>query len=110
MPEQRPFRILLLEDNPQDAFLLRAALERAGLHDLQILHAERLAEALQMLTANTVDLILTDLNLPDSLGLETVAELARNTTNIPILVLTGHSDADSERELLQHGASGKLSK
>ena len=110
MLEQRPLRVLLLEDNPQDAFLLRAALERAGLHYLQLLHAERLADALQLLTTDTVDLILTDLNLPDSIGLETVAELARNTTDVPILVLTGQSDPDLERELLQHGASGKLSK
>ena len=110
MPEQRHLRILVLEDNPHDLFLLRAALTRVGFDTVELVHVERLSDGLRFLRQATVDLILTDLNLPDSTGPETVRTLAREAGAVPILVLTGYSDPDLEGELRQQGASGQVPK
>jgi CheY-like chemotaxis protein len=110
MTEQRHIRILVVEDNPQDVFLLRAALPGAGLQNVELVHTERLADALQIVRQDVMDVILTDLNLPDSMGLETVRALARQADNTPVLVLTGESNPELQRELLQNGASAQVSK
>ena len=110
MAERAHLRILMLEDNLQDVFLLRASLQKVGFRDFKLLHAERLSEVPPLVQGSAPDLIITDLNLPDSMGVDTVRKLARQADGIPILVLTGHSDAKLEPELLQNGAAGQMSK
>ena len=110
MSDQAHPRILLVEDNPQDVFLFRAALARGGLQGVQLMHAERVADALRIIQRNSVDLIVTDLNLPDSGGVETVRAFAGTPEHVPILVLTGYTDADSDPEIFRNGASAHVSK
>src|SRR6202521_2566379 len=84
-------RILLIEDDELFAGLVRANLERAHWADLSIEQAPTLRDALVRLEGGGFDLVVTDLNLPDSKGLETLESLVRATDRL-ILVLTGESD------------------
>lgn len=79
-------RILLVEDSRSDARLLEATLQDAGVHRFQLTHVERLDEALAALGEGGIDIVLLDLHLPDSQGLETLAELKREQPGVPVVV------------------------
>ena len=110
MSEAGSLCILVLEDSPQDAFLLRVRLSKLAGGRIELLHVERLSEALAMLGNRRVDLVLTDLNLPDSLGLDTVRALARHAGSVPIVVLFGCNTPEIAHQLTAAGAWGHLSK
>ena len=109
MIDSANIRILLLEDSPLDVFLERAALLRI-LPVAQLRLAERLSEAVALLQQHTFDLVMTDLNLPDSCGLETLHELVPHTSGAPIIVLTGESHSPLLGRLHKFGASAHISK
>lgn len=69
----KPARLLLIEDNPGDVRLIREYLRDTGKVSFLIEHADRLAPGLEILRRGGVDLVLLDLSLPDSSGLETLA-------------------------------------
>ena len=102
--------ILLVEDSPQDAFLLRTRLSRLVDGKLELLHAERLGEALALLRQHPVDLVLTDLSLPDSLGVDTVRALVEQAGGVPVVVLFGCSTPEIAEQLTGAGAWGHISK
>jgi DNA-binding NarL/FixJ family response regulator len=110
MTDPSSIRVLVLEDSPQDVFLLRAALAKVPLAKVELLHAERLCDALSLLEQHAVDLVLTDLNLPDSMGLETVSELVGKASGVPVVVLAGYNPPEAAKQLTQAGASGCISK
>jgi DNA-binding response OmpR family regulator len=85
-------RLLLVEDNPSDARLLCEALEDYPLQKFEIERAERLEEAVALLARMPFDVILQDLNLPDSSGMETCRQISRAAGRTPIIVLTGADD------------------
>src|SRR6185295_4247289 len=84
-------RVLLLEDDTTFAELVRANLMRATWGNVVLEHVSTLAAALARLDAGGIDLVISDLNLPDSKGLETIESLARSTDRL-ILVLTGERE------------------
>jgi PAS domain S-box-containing protein len=107
---ESPLRILLVEDNPQDADLLRETLVTVDA-SLEIRHVERLQQALECLhTATPLDAILLDLLLPDSLGLETLKQIDLAAPHLPILVLTGVEDEVLGVEAVRLGAQDYLVK
>ena len=108
MPE--PTRILLVEDSRSDARLLEATLQDAGVHRFRLTHVERLAEALAALAGGGFDVVLLDLHLPDSQGLDTLAELEREHPGVPVVVLTGLDDEDLAVRAVQAGAQDYLMK
>ncbi len=81
--------ILLIEDNQADARLIQELLREDSLVDFHIQVAPRLADGLEYLAQTDIDLVLLDLSLPDSHGLETVEQLVEVVQAIPIVVLTG---------------------
>jgi two-component system response regulator PilR (NtrC family) len=109
MNEERTARILLLEDNPDDVFLLQQALLRPP-SKWEVLHAELLKEALDILRGGHVDIILTDLRVPDGMGLEIVQKLSEAAAGAPIIVFTGCIDDHLQQELTKAGASECLVK
>jgi diguanylate cyclase (GGDEF)-like protein len=111
MPEER-VRVLLVEDNPGDARLIREMLAGPAYFGAtyQLAHAEKLARATQMGSNEHCDVILLDLNLPDSSGLETLASLNETFPEIPIIVLTGLNDAELTLQSVQHGAQDYVTK
>jgi signal transduction histidine kinase len=109
-PERhRALRILLVEDNPGDARLLREFL-RDGTLPFELTHAERLTEARRALRERPVDVILLDLSLPDASGMETVRGMLAAADNVPILVLTGLDDQELAVRAVQSGAQDYLVK
>lgn len=103
-------RLLVVEDNPTDAMLLRDLLSelRGIVYDVAL--AERLGEALQLLSASPYDLALLDLGLPDSQGLETFVRLHKAVPSIPVIVLTGLEDETVGVRALQLGSQDYLVK
>jgi PAS domain S-box-containing protein len=108
MPEN-PVQILLVEDSPSDALLVREALRAASLH-FRLSQAERLGEGIERLGARRFDLVLLDLGLPDSYGLETLAAVQRQARGVPVVVLTGTSDEALALRAVQQGAQDYLVK
>jgi signal transduction histidine kinase len=102
--------VLLVEDNRSDARLLEATLQDAGGHRFRFTHVQRLAGALAALAGGGVDLVLLDLNLPDSQGLDTLAELQRERPGVPVVVLTGLNDEELAVKAVQAGAQDYLPK
>jgi PAS domain S-box-containing protein len=84
-----PVRILLIEDNTGDAFLIKRAVGELPEPRPTLVHAKSLTEGLTQLKAHQFDLVLTDLNLPDSDGLDTCRTLCETHAELPIVVLTG---------------------
>ncbi len=105
-----PIRLLLIEDSPGDARLIQEALTGDEAPTFQVVWASRLAEGLERLAHDSFDVILLDLSLPDSHGLETFLTVHARVTSIPIIVLTGLSDEQFALEAVQKGAQDYLGK
>jgi len=110
MNNQETICLLLVEDNPLDVFLFREALAKLSDTRVQLIHAERVTEALALLRQHAVDLVLTDLNLPDATGREAVQRLVAEAAGVPVLALTGQQDKELEARLLRDGACRVLAK
>jgi signal transduction histidine kinase len=106
----RAIRVLLVEDNPGDANLVRSVLRRADRAGYLLEHAEDLAAALCHLESTGFDVILLDLSLPDSFGLDTLKQVHTHASETPILVLTGNEDEALGVQSVQAGAEDYLVK
>jgi diguanylate cyclase (GGDEF)-like protein/PAS domain S-box-containing protein len=102
--------LLLVEDNPGDARLLREMLNEQGLHDTELTHVEHLGAAESHLAGSEVDIILLDLGLPDARGLEAVRRTHKAAPHVPLVVLTGMDDENLAAQSLQEGAQDYLVK
>ena len=107
-----PIRVLLIEDNPEDARQLQEAFAKAneGSVSFVLTHADRLASGLQQLARGNVDLILLDLTLPDSKELDTLVMVHATAPRLPIVVLTASDDEALALKALQRGAQDYLVK
>jgi PAS domain S-box-containing protein len=103
-------RLLLVEDNPGDARLLREMFKEQGSHDTEVTHVESLAEAEKHLAAREFDIILLDLGLPDAEGLGAVRRARAAAPRVPLVVLTGLDDESLAVQALQEGAQDYLVK
>jgi PAS domain S-box-containing protein len=103
-------RTLVVEDNPGDAVLLQAALEKIADASFATTHVETLADALARLAAAKFDVVLLDLGLPDSCGPETLTRLLRYDPEVAVVVLTGLEDEDVGIKAVQQGAQDYLVK
>ncbi len=102
--------ILLVEDDPQDAFLLRKLLAEDGANPLELAWVERLSEGLARLQKGSFDVVLLDLSLPDSQGLQTFTHLYQAHAEVPIVVLTGVNDDALAVAAVKAGAQDYLVK
>lgn len=85
-------KVLLVEDNPEDARLIRRMLARARTATFDLLCVEQLSTGLERLAEGGVDVVLLDLSLPDSGGLETFVKVQAQAPQVPIIVLTALDD------------------
>jgi PAS domain S-box-containing protein len=102
--------ILLIEDNPADARLMRNALEAHSAGQWSVVCVERLSEALAQLKTNAYGVALLDLSLPDSEGFDTISRVQTQAPQVPIIVLTGHDDEEFAVRAVQAGAQDYLVK
>lgn len=105
--EQTPLRVLLVEDDADDALLLTRSLSSMPF-DIQ--RADRLSQALERLRNEPYDLVILDLALPDSQGFDTFLAVRRASGRKPIVVLTGFDDHELGLKTLQAGAQDYLVK
>jgi signal transduction histidine kinase len=103
-------RILLVEDNPGDARLVREFLRDGSLGALTLEHRERLDGALAALAEGPFDAVLLDLSLPDSQGLPTLQSVVQAAPKVPVVVLTGLHDQAIARAAVSAGAQDYLPK
>ena len=96
--------LLLIEDNPGDARLLREMFNEQGSHETQLTHAECMSAAEKHLAECAFDLILLDLGLPDAHGLAAVRRAHFAAPRVPVVVLTGMDDEVLATQALQEGA------
>ncbi len=103
--------ILLVDDEPGDCRLVKLVLkEPPHAMEFAVETAESLAEGLNCLESRSFDLVLLDLGLPDSRGLETVDKFCRACPHIAVVVLTGLEDEAVGLEAIKKGASDYLVK
>jgi len=112
MSDAEPIRILLIEDTPGDVELFKLALSRAERvgFDFSLVHCDRLMGALDELQHQPFDIILSDLNLPDSRGINTYTRLLSQAPGTPIVILTGYGDDELAVQAVQLGAQDYLVK
>lgn len=103
-------RILILEDGPDDYFLLESALKASADFEFDVSHATRLAEACALLRRRSVDIILTDLSLPNSMGLETVKRVISDAGATPVIVMSESADDHMREAARAEGARACWSK
>jgi signal transduction histidine kinase len=97
-------RVLLVEDNPIDARLLRADFKAIGSAEFELIAVETLAEANRVLSETEIDVVLLDLFLEDTAGLETLSQIRDVAPEVPVVVLTGLNDEAQALRALKHGA------
>jgi DNA-binding NtrC family response regulator len=87
----QPIKVLLVEDDPEQAHLLQEMLNIGQLAPLRVEHADCLSTALKRLAQIDIDVILLDLSLPDSWGCDTFSKVHVQAPDVPIVVLSGLS-------------------
>lgn len=105
-----PIHILLIEDNPTDAVLIKGLLTKAKGAVFEVEHADCLSRGLERLRANGVDVVLLDLMLPDSEGLQTFFRVHSAAGQLPIVVLSGMDDLNVAAKAVEEGAQAYLVK
>jgi diguanylate cyclase (GGDEF)-like protein/PAS domain S-box-containing protein len=102
--------ILLVEDNPGDARLLRERLSEQHSLSIELTHVKCMGDAEKHLANHAVDIVLLDLGLPDAQGLEGVRRAHLAGPAVPLVVLTGLDDESLAAQVLQEGAQEHLIK
>jgi PAS domain S-box-containing protein len=102
--------VLLIEDNPGDVKLVRAYLSEDPEVRIDVEHARRLSTGLTRLSESPVDVVLLDLGLPDSIGLETFRRAFEHSPTVPIVILTGAEVMEQGLQAVREGAADYLPK
>jgi two-component system, NarL family, sensor histidine kinase UhpB len=109
MPDS-PIKVLLIEDNPGDARLIREMLAEADNGSFALEWVPRLADGLERLNQGEIDLVLLDLGLPDSRGQDTFFKAYAHAPEIPFVLLTGLDDETLALSVVRQGAQDYLVK
>ncbi len=107
---EQSINVLLVEDSPADVRLLLEFLKEVPTNPFQVTQCDRLESALNNLIETRFDIILLDLTLPDSTGLETLVTIHHQVPAIPVVILTGLDDEIITLRAMQEGAQDYLVK
>jgi CheY-like chemotaxis protein len=102
-------RILLIEDDPDDADLVKSLLEETGVAT-NVVNERLLTLGLRRLASEEFDLVFLDLSLPDSWGMDTLRRLHKPFPRLPIVLMTGARVAEIAEEAKREGAAACLFK
>lgn len=102
--------ILIIEDNPGDYVLLNEFLNSSTLNIGMVLHAEQLGDVASIIDSHEIDVVLLDLSLPDSDGVESCRIVDELLPHTPIIVLTGVTDQEIALQTIACGAQDYLIK
>ena len=104
MAMEKNIKILLIEDNPGDAYLIEEHLEEFANFSYEFKNVGTLNEALSILKEQPFDVILSDLSLPDSDGINTFFSIHNENPLIPIIILSGSNDEEIGAYAVKNGA------
>lgn len=107
-PERRVARVLLVEDNLDEALLIRRLLEQDGA--FKIVHAQDGLRGSQLTLDEEWDLVICDLNLPGAEGMEVIRSSKNKDPRTPVLATTAYTDLDYVVQALRNGADDFLAK
>jgi serine phosphatase RsbU (regulator of sigma subunit) len=110
LAQERPLRVLVIEDNLVDARLIQIMVSDAGGRAFEIERADRLEAGLKRLATENFGMVLLDLSLPDSHGLGTFARVHQQFPHIPIIVMSGLDDERVAVSAVHEGAQDYLVK
>jgi signal transduction histidine kinase len=105
-----PIRVLLIEDNPADARFIEVMLAESTALDFRLTWAGNLTDGVRALQAGEFDVVLLDLGLPESTGLDTLERLRASTPLPTLVVFSGLTDEGVAVQALQSGAQDYLVK
>ena len=103
-------RVLLIEDNPGYSEVIRIMLEKVRDTRFEVMIVKQLSKGLQNLKERNMDVVLVDLNLPDSQGINTFDKVHVQAPDIPIIVLTVTNNDELALKAVQKGAQDYLVK
>jgi DNA-binding response OmpR family regulator len=108
-------QVLLIEDNPQDARTIREALSDVKMTgptapEFDLAWTDHLSDGLRHLSTRDADVILLDLSLPDSQGLDALFKVSARAPDVPIVVLTALDDEERALQAVREGAQDYLVK
>ncbi|MDD5678912.1 MAG: response regulator [Kiritimatiellae bacterium] len=103
-------KALLIEDNPDDARMILDMVKEASNGPMDMIHAKCLGEGKKIMALGRFDVVLLDLNLPDSAAWDTVAQADQMVSSIPIIVLTGLDDGALANNIIDNGIQDYLIK
>jgi CheY-like chemotaxis protein len=101
--------ILLIEDNPADADLIKIYLKDVGFK-FELYHCDTLMEGFDLIETRGIELALLDLTLPDSTGFKTVTTFLEKAPDVPLIVLTGLNNEIIGNQAIKAGAQDFLVK
>ena len=107
--EVKPIRVLVIEDNLEYASMLQVLFETKA-SQFEPIHVNGIEKALRYLRQQRPDVILMDLSLPESSGLDSFLEIYAHASDIPIVVLTNCNDQDLAIKAIRRGAQDYLVK
>jgi diguanylate cyclase (GGDEF)-like protein/PAS domain S-box-containing protein len=105
-----PLKVLLIEDSPEEADLIRAMLFKSRRETVAVDHVVRLQEGLQRLQEGAFDIVLLDFSLPDSSGLASFERAREVAPGMPIVILTNLDDDETALRAVREGAQDYLVK
>jgi Flp pilus assembly CpaE family ATPase len=109
-PVSNQIRVLIIEDNRIEARQTQQWLTAGKSDEFTVQWADQLAPGLEFLTEHECDIILLDLNLPDSRGFETFERVHQQFPHVPLIVLTGQDDEELGAKAVELGAQDYLVK
>lgn len=110
MTETKTIKILIIEDNPGDARLLAETLKNIKYFTFDLRDVDSLSKGIKHLRENEIDVVLLDLSLPDSFGLETFENLYLTASDTPIIIMTANNDEDMAVKAVRAGAQDYIVK
>lgn len=108
--EPKIIKVLLIEDDLGDVFLIKEIMFSVKGVFIELVHAERLSDGLAYLDRQDIDAVLLDLGLPDSQGMDTVLKVCGHAPKIPVIAMTIIGDEDVAVRAVQEGAQDYLVK
>jgi len=103
-------KVLIVEDNPTDALIVKKKLQRDDRFDYEVSHVVSGEEALLSLEKDSYHMVLLDYNLPKKGGLEILKDIKSKNIDVPVIMITGQGDEMVAAQLIREGALDYLPK
>jgi signal transduction histidine kinase len=108
--KEKKLQILYIDDDPAEVFILEETLVQAPGFAYELVHSENLTHAFEVLKSSFFDVILLDLGLPESTGIDTLEQFLRVHNQTAVVVITGLNDFDVSVSAIEKGAQDYLVK